>query len=71
MEEVIKILGSWNVWLPYANIAVIIALSIAVQILADRIRSIEGDIDYLDRGVERISGVTAKLMRGGKKKQKL
>tara|TARA_R110000744_G_scaffold380062_1_gene499632 strand:+ start:169 stop:378 length:210 start_codon:yes stop_codon:yes gene_type:complete len=69
MEEVIKILGSWNVWLPYANIAAIIVLVAGYRDLAEKTRSIEHDIDYLDRGVERLSGVTAKLMRGGKRKQ--
>lgn len=66
MEEVMKMLGSW---LPWANLAAICMLGWSIQRLAESIRSINHDIDYLDRGVERISGVLAKLMRGRKKDQ--
>tara|TARA_R110001592_G_scaffold345427_1_gene637281 strand:+ start:198 stop:404 length:207 start_codon:yes stop_codon:yes gene_type:complete len=66
MEEVINILGSLNSWLPWANLLAIVMLRWSIQIQGKQIQSIEHDIDYLDRGVERLSGVIAKLMRRGK-----
>lgn len=70
MQEVINILGSLNEWLMWANLAAICMLGWSIQRLAQKIQSIDHDIDYLDRGVERISDVVAKMGKQvyGKKK---
>tara|TARA_R110001592_G_C12801560_1_gene717023 strand:+ start:226 stop:435 length:210 start_codon:yes stop_codon:yes gene_type:complete len=69
MEEVINILGSLNQWLPWANLLAICMVGMHIQSIGSKTRSIEHDIDYLDRGVERISGVLAKLMKSRKQEK--
>jgi len=61
MEEVINILGSLNQWLMWANLAAICVLGWSIQRLAQKVQSIEHDIDYIDRGVERQSTIIAKM----------
>ncbi len=63
MQEVINILGSWNTWLPYANLAAICMLGWSIQRLASRIQGIQNDIDVLDRGVERTAAGLAKVAK--------
>ena len=64
MQEVINILGSW---LPWANIAVICVLGHGITVLQSRIKGLEGDIEGLERTIDRQSMQIAKLWKREKK----